>query len=32
VAELAREHGGGDIEWASRTDDRNRLWRARHNP
>ena len=31
VAELAREHGGGDFEWASRTEDRNRLWRARHN-
>ena len=31
VAEIAREHGGGDFEWASRTEDRNRLWRARHN-
>jgi D-lactate dehydrogenase (cytochrome) len=31
VAELAREHGGGDFAWASRTEDRNRLWRARHN-
>jgi len=31
VAELAREHGGGDFTWASRTEDRNRLWRARHN-
>jgi D-lactate dehydrogenase (cytochrome) len=31
VAELAREHGGGDFAWASRTEQRNRLWRARHN-
>jgi D-lactate dehydrogenase (cytochrome) len=31
VAELAREHGGSDFVWASRTEDRNRLWRARHN-
>ena len=31
VAELAREHGGGDFAWASRTEERNRLWRARHN-
>jgi D-lactate dehydrogenase (cytochrome) len=31
VAELAREHGGSDFAWASRTEERNRLWRARHN-
>ncbi len=31
VAELARERGGGDFAWASRTEERNRLWRARHN-
>jgi D-lactate dehydrogenase (cytochrome) len=31
VAELARENGGGDFAWASRTEERNRLWRARHN-
>jgi D-lactate dehydrogenase (cytochrome) len=31
VAELAGERGGSDFTWASRTDDRNRLWRARHN-
>jgi D-lactate dehydrogenase (cytochrome) len=31
VAELARERGGSDFAWASRTEDRNRLWRARHN-
>jgi D-lactate dehydrogenase (cytochrome) len=31
VEELARERGGGDFAWATRTDDRARLWRARHN-
>jgi D-lactate dehydrogenase (cytochrome) len=31
VAELASEHGGGDFEWTARTEERNRLWRARHN-
>ena len=31
VEELARENGGGDFEWSVRTEDRNRLWRARHN-
>src|SRR5918996_2074062 len=31
VGELARQHGGGDFAWASRTEERNRLWRARHN-
>ena len=28
---IAREHGGGDFEWATRTEDRTRLWEARHN-
>ena len=31
VEELARGHGGGDFTWATRTDERGRLWRARHN-
>ena len=31
VQELAREHGGQDFEWATRPEDRTRLWNARHN-
>lgn len=30
VQELAREHGGQDFEWATRPEDRTRLWNARH--
>ena len=28
---IAAEHGGGDLAWATRTEDRNRLWKARHD-
>ncbi len=31
VRELAQAHGGGDFGWTRTTDERNRLWRARHN-
>ncbi len=31
VQSIAREHGGQDFEWASRPEDRTRLWNARHN-
>jgi len=31
VQQLARDHGGQDFEWASRPEDRTRLWNARHN-
>ena len=31
VQELAKECGGMDFDWADRTEDRNRLWTARHN-
>jgi D-lactate dehydrogenase (cytochrome) len=31
VQQLARDHGGQDFEWATRPEDRTRLWNARHN-
>jgi D-lactate dehydrogenase (cytochrome) len=31
VQQITREHGGQDFEWASRPEDRTRLWNARHN-
>ncbi|MEK9775997.1 MAG: FAD-linked oxidase C-terminal domain-containing protein [Quisquiliibacterium sp.] len=31
VQQIAREHGGQDFEWATRPEDRTRLWNARHN-
>ena len=31
VQDIAREHGGMDFAWTARTEDRNRLWAARHN-
>jgi D-lactate dehydrogenase (cytochrome) len=31
VREIAATHGGGDFGWTKTTDERNRLWRARHN-
>jgi D-lactate dehydrogenase (cytochrome) len=31
VAEIAAENGGGELAWTATTEERNQLWRARHN-
>ena len=31
VQQVARDNGGQDFEWASRPEDRTKMWNARHN-
>jgi D-lactate dehydrogenase (cytochrome) len=30
-AEIAQEHGGGELDWAERQEERMKLWQTRHD-
>ncbi len=30
VADMTQEYGGGDFDWVTREEDRNKMWEARH--
>ncbi len=31
MASITQDHGGGDFQWSTKPEDRNKLWAARHN-